>query len=193
MEIDVTVNTNPLNIQVTDIPNLFINPQIGGIQGSVNTGQLAGLFYPLNANPAGYVTSSEGGSVLQVTGSNPLLTGNFTGIGGTQVLLSGNYVLISGGSSINTGDFVTTGQTGNFGNNSIDLKTILSSGIITQYIPYGEILLSLPISIICTFQNDSDNFDYGYSIYSVSTSGFMTSFSDYLDNTGYILNSKVTL
>lgn len=90
-------NFSGISVTVSGVPVITSVP---------NTGTLTGVFYPLNSNPAGYITSTAGGTSLQVTGSYPFLTGtNLSGIGGTIVLLSGGYLLISGGnsSSVNTG------------------------------------------------------------------------------------------
>lgn len=61
---------------------------LGG--SSTNTGQLTGVFYPLNSNPLSYVVSGA--------------TGNFVTKSQT-----GNFV-----TNTQTGSFITSGQTGNF-------------------------------------------------------------------------------
>jgi hypothetical protein len=50
MDIDVIVNTQPLNIQVNTVG-------IQGPPGPLTTA--SGSFYPLNTNPSGYMTSGN--------------------------------------------------------------------------------------------------------------------------------------
>lgn len=98
-----------------------------------------GPYYPLNSNPAGYITNSSGGSVLQITGSSSLTTGNFTGVSGITILLSGiNTVLVNGNGLQNqianiinqTGNFITISQIG------------VSNITITGYSQTGNITFS---------------------------------------------------
>ena len=72
----------------------------GEAVSAANTGSLTGVFYPLNANPSGYIT----GSVVR-----PSETGVFVTTGSTGNFVTGSVVRPS-----ETGLFITTSQTGSF-------------------------------------------------------------------------------
>lgn len=93
------------------------------------TGLLTNVFYPLNSNPAGYLTAAGAGGVRYIiptgTITSGLISGNVivTGAGNVSVFtgISG-HVVVSGDTGAysvfalksETGQFVTTAQTGNF-------------------------------------------------------------------------------
>jgi hypothetical protein len=86
----------------TQTGNFVTTNQTGNF--AANTGQLVNVFYPLNNNPAGYITPSQ--------------TGVFGQAGNTGVLIGAFYPLKSNPSGyitgINTSSFISTGQSGMF-------------------------------------------------------------------------------
>jgi hypothetical protein len=72
-----------------------------------------------------------------------------------------------------------------------DWTTGLTSGLNSQFITYPVVISSIPTTINSFFQNSIDNFTYLYSTSGITTSGFYINFSDYLKNTGYILNTEM--
>lgn len=154
---------------------------------------------PFNISSA--VTQNE---VLQAIGE-ATISGlfNISGAGAVTITSTGNTLIVS--APLSTGAVQTGSLTGVFyplsqnpanyitGNGIINLKTNLNSGVNQQVITYNHILSNQPSSIVCSFQNDIDNYSYYYSISSVNISGFTVNFSDYLNNSGYILNSTINI
>ena len=120
--IDITVETNPIDVFINSDPTVYVTTNTVGIQGaSPSTGDFitraeSGLFYP-SSNPSGFVTGMD---------VNNLVTKDETGIFATSSQLSG-YVLVDQTgvfattsqlagyvSTGQTGNFLTTSQTGNF-------------------------------------------------------------------------------
>ena len=94
------------NQDVSGIKNFYSRPTVNGTgvllvgeDGAASTGALTGAFYPLNANPSGYLTGVDLSNY--VTKSS---TGIFVTTGQT-----GNFITTS-----QTGEFVSTGSTGQF-------------------------------------------------------------------------------
>jgi len=90
---------------ISGLKNFTVRPTVSGIgvllsgESAINTGLLTGAFYPLNANPSGYITGVDLSNY--VTKSS---TGIFVTTGQTGVFIT----------STQTGVFVTTGSTGSF-------------------------------------------------------------------------------
>lgn len=110
---NVTVSTgsNPLVIVSgnTGAYANFITPS--------QTGLLTGAFYPLNSNPAGYLTSASAGvSSIRVTGNinTGFITGNvmFTGAGNVTVYTGISGLVVITGNTGAYANFITSSQTG---------------------------------------------------------------------------------
>ena len=110
------------------------NPKLSGIL-VCGTGGLASWaspnFYPSGQNPSGY-------SSVLVTGSNAILSPNFTGVGGTLVYLSGNNLICvsgaGGGGSSTTINLINNAITGSGTLNYIPKFTTNNSGIVNSNI-----------------------------------------------------------
>jgi hypothetical protein len=99
------------NQDISGVKNFYSRPTVNGTGvllvgegGAASTGALTGAFYPLNANPSGYLTGVDLSNY--VTKSS---TGVFVTTGQT-----GNFITTS-----QTGQFVSTGSTGNFVTGSV--------------------------------------------------------------------------
>jgi hypothetical protein len=111
---------------VSGIKNFASRPTVNGtgvlLSGeggaAANTGELTGVFYPLNSNPSGYITGVDLSSYATqsfVTGVSGHLQGQVNTLNGQ----TGNYVTGSVVRPSETGNFVTTGQTGVFVTGSV--------------------------------------------------------------------------
>ena len=119
---------------VSGTKNFYSRPTVNGTGvllvgegGAVSTGALTGAFYPLNANPSGYITGVDLSSY--VTKSS---TGIFVTTGQT-----GNFVTTS-----QTGQFVSTGSTGNFVTGSVvrpsETGVFITSSQTGQFVSTGS-------------------------------------------------------
>ncbi len=164
---------------------------VAGVQTQVTTinswtGTTTGIFYPLNSNPSGYLTSAPsnpaGVTGIRAIGSSPL-TGliDLVGAGTVRVLQSGNGFQISGGAAT-SGDslpFV-------FGNINI------SSGVEeSQFIQFKQNFSASPI-VLGNLLNNSGDPIVGYHTSGVSTSGFFLSLSDSVLTQNYFFHYLAT-
>jgi hypothetical protein len=143
--------------------------------------------------------------------SSPILISEVGGIGpqgppgqsllDNTITASGNYIGInnshptynldvSGSANFSEGIFVSGIPFTTSNSQITKIKTILPSGVESYSINFPSIL-PIPKSLNCNLENDVDEFIYNYSIKSVNVSGFVITFSDYLINSGYILNSTI--
>lgn len=116
---------------INSLKNFLIRPTVNGTGvllsgeggGAVNTGSLTGAFYPLNANPSGYITGVDLSNY--VTQSS---TGSFITSGQTGSFVTTNQ----------TGQFVSTGATGNFVTGSVvrpsDTGSFITSSQTGQFV-----------------------------------------------------------
>jgi len=143
----------------SDTGQFITSAQTGNFVTTGQTGALTNVFYPLNNNPAGYITASSNIGVRMVvptgTVNSGQISGNvvITGAGNvsTYTGLSG-IIIISGdtGAYANfvtpsqTGQFVTTAQTGGFltlGNVG-GVRTITTTGTYPSGIVSGNVIVS---------------------------------------------------
>lgn len=114
------------NQTISGVKNFTSRPTVNGtgvlLSGeggaAANTGELTGVFYPLNSNPSGYITGVDLSSYATqsfVTGVSGHLQGQVNTLNGQ----TGNYVTGSVVRPSETGNFVTTGQTGVFVTGSV--------------------------------------------------------------------------
>lgn len=104
---------------------------LSGEAVSLNTGELTGVFYPLNSNPSGYITGvdlSFYATQSYVTGVSGHLQGQINTLNGQ----TGNYVTGSVVRPSETGIFVTTSQTGQFVTGSVVRPTETGSFITSS-------------------------------------------------------------
>lgn len=98
------------NQTVSSLKNFTVRPTVNGTgvllsgESAINTGSLTGAFYPLNANPSGYITGVDLSSYVLKSS-----TGIFVTTGETGVFVT----------SSQTGQFVSTGATGDFATGSV--------------------------------------------------------------------------
>lgn len=114
------------NQDVSGVKNFYSRPTVNGTgvllsgeaAGAANTGELTGVFYPLNSNPSGYITGVD--LSAYVTGSvvRPSETGSFitTSQTGAFYPSSNPSGFITG---VDLSSYVTTGQTGQFVTGSV--------------------------------------------------------------------------
>lgn len=108
------------NQDVSGVKSFYSRPTVNGtgvlLSGeatAANTGELTGIFYPLNSNPSGYITGvdlSSYATTVYVTGISGHLQTQITSLNDQ----TGNYVTGSVVRPSETGVFITTGQTGQF-------------------------------------------------------------------------------
>ena len=109
------------NQDVSGVKNFYSRPTVNGTgvllsgeaAGAANTGELTGVFYPLNSNPSGYITGvdlSSYATTVYVTGISGHLQTQITSLNDQ----TGNYVTGNVVRPSETGVFITTGQTGQF-------------------------------------------------------------------------------
>lgn len=108
------------NQDVSGVKSFYSRPTVNGtgvlLSGeatAANTGELTGVFYPLNSNPSGYITGvdlSSYATTVYVTGISGHLQTQITSLNDQ----TGNYVTGSVVRPSETGVFITTGQTGQF-------------------------------------------------------------------------------
>lgn len=117
-------NSSITGIQISgdSTKTIFLYPRSGQVisgsfvdngGGGGNTGELTGVFYPLNSNPSGYITGVDLSSYATtgyVTGVSGYLQGQITSLNNQ----TGSYVTGSVVRPSETGVFITTGQTGQF-------------------------------------------------------------------------------
>lgn len=141
-----------------------------------------------NNNPSGYITTSQTGnfSSVKITGSNVIVTPNFSGIGGLIVSLSGNNILISGVSG-NITNNLTNNYSINSGSGIFIYRSGISSGNYQQFIGFPTSLDTRPI-VIATLHNDIDNSVLAVQVSGANSTGFWVLFSDAVPNTGYYLD-----
>lgn len=78
------------------------------------------------------------------------------------------------------------------GENVIGYKANLTpQGFDSYYIQFPQALSSNPKSVVCTFQNTTDDMAYYFNIGNINSSGFYINFSDILLNNSYYLNIQV--
>ena len=114
---------------VSGIKNFYSRPTVNGTGvllvgegAAASTGALTGVFYPLNANPSGYITGVDLSSYVTKSSTGIFVTtgqtGNFVTTSQTGQFVStgstGNFIVAS-----QTGQFVSTGSTGNFVTGSV--------------------------------------------------------------------------
>lgn len=75
--------------------------------------------------------------------------------------------------------------------NILEYTAQLSSGYESLFLTYPITLATPPSSVICSFQNTVDDVIYNYVIGQVTSTGFYVNFSDFLTNSGYLLNIKI--
>ena len=109
------------NQDVSGVKSFYSRPTVNGTgvllsgeaAGAANTGELTGVFYPLNSNPSGYITGvdlSSYATTVYVTGISGHLQTQITSLNDQ----TGNYVTGNVVRPSETGVFITTGQTGQF-------------------------------------------------------------------------------
>lgn len=137
------------------------------------TGTLTGVFYPLKTNPSGYVTSGQTGSFMTQTNLNSL---------STQLInyIDGNFYPISNPSGYYASNF-----------RNLSFRETAAYGADNQFIYFPSgITISVPKinSIVCTFENDQDDYFYNYMITGIVTNGFGVKYSNDLASANYKLN-----
>jgi hypothetical protein len=179
----------------------FLTPSsTGGFVNSTQTGLLTNVFYPLNTNPAGYITSSSNVGVrsLQTTGAFP------SGIVSGNVVISGTSI-ISVTTGVN-GTIVVSGNTGAYANFATQSQiTLLSGGqavIFDSGIKSGVVrqTFQFPITFnqppfVFTQLKYLGNTGIGYPVVGISgvtTSGFSGVYSLPFSGTGYVLSIWAT-
>jgi hypothetical protein len=175
MSVDVYISTG-LNIQVTpqvspayvvgNLPVLVSTGMQGATQAWVDSG-----YYP-RSNPSGYATGVDGSLYVRRTES-----GQFVTTGQTGAFATTGWVAST---------FMTTGQI-------IKFSTPLNSGVESQTISYPLVVTNKPTALSCEMENNVDNLIYSHVLLSVTTSGFVVGFSDYLSSSGYTLYTTLIL
>jgi hypothetical protein len=119
--VDLTSDQN-----VSGVKNFNSRPTVGGVPvllsgeggGATNTGDLIGVFYPLNSNPSGYITGvdlSNYASIGYVTGASGYLQGQISAINLVNLeaatgVLDERVSVLEG----QIGDFALSSETGSF-------------------------------------------------------------------------------
>lgn len=194
---DVIVNTSP-NYSVTVSPQVVKVVEISTTPGDSDTSILEARLNETGAYLEGLITVSSAG-VNTINSLSGVLF--ISGQGGTVVTNSGQNILISGGNSINTGLFYPinnpsgyiTGEVVRPNQTGLSFITPLISGIDYQAIPFSSSLSNSPTSVTCEIENDIDNLIYSHVINSVTNTGFIIYFSDFLSASGYRLHTKVNI
>lgn len=73
-----------------------------------------------------------------------------------------------------------------------EFQFILPSGIESLNINYPAAIDSKPKSVICSIENNIDEYIYNHRISNITNSGFNIDFSDFLSSAGYILHVSVS-
>lgn len=155
--------------------------------GATPTGQLTGVFYPLSGNPLGYITGLNTGNFITntQTGVFAIPTGNLTGV---------FYPLIS-----NPLSYVTASQTGVFNalvtynlyvSGTQDFTTNIPTGTNNFFVQFPINFLSIP-KVTCALEI-TGNIIYTVNIQGRSVSGFHALFSNFIGESGVILNTHAT-
>jgi hypothetical protein len=203
MNVNVVVNTG-INIQVTPqvspvyaISNVvsglgvqvtppaspiyvISNVPVGG--SGVSEAWVNTYYYP-RSNPSGFITNEALSGLDFGALASGQVTGDFVlaGTGNVYIVTGANNVIYISG---DTRSFVTTGQLLRF-------STTLNSGVESQSISYPTALAQRPSALVCEIENNVDNLIYSHALNSVTSSGFVISFSDILSTTGYTLYTTV--
>jgi len=74
----------------------------------------------------------------------------------------------------------------------VDFKITLNSGIDELRVIYPVSITSVPSAVYCSITNEIDDFIYEHQVTEITNTGFLIGFSDFLSNSGYILNVKLT-
>ena len=116
------------NQTISALKNFTVRPTVSGVgvllsgESAINTGSLTGAFYPLNANPSGYITGVDLSNYVTKSSTGIFVT---TGQTGVFITSSQTGVFVTTGStgsfivSSQTGQFVSTGSTGAFVTGSV--------------------------------------------------------------------------
>jgi hypothetical protein len=162
------------------------------------TGALTNQFYPLNSNPAGYITSSSAG-VTSITTTGAFPSGTVTGAvkisgAGTVTTYTGisGLIIISG--------TATAGPGGTAGVNSIAATGIINTGFFT-----GDIMLSgagnvtvstgTPINKLIVISGNTGSLTSAFYPLNQNPSGYISSVSGVLTVSGStgILNGQLLI
>jgi hypothetical protein len=69
---------------------------------------------------------------------------------------------------------------------------VLPSGVESLNISYPVSISSKPKTVICSIENNVDEYIYNHRISNITDSGFNIDFSDFLSSAGYILHASVS-
>jgi hypothetical protein len=172
-DVSITVQPQTRNIEVFLKSSPILISEVDGV-GSVLINQVGGIG---PQGPPGQSllddTITASGGYVGINNANPIYN---LDVSGTANFSAGIYI---SGVPLSTSNAQIT-----------KIKTTLPSGVESYFINF-PLVLPIPQSVNCNLENDIDEFIYNYSIKSVNTSGFVITFSDYLINSGYIVNSTI--
>jgi hypothetical protein len=187
-DVDVYIQTAPIEVFVDTSPNLLVSSSIAGVQGPQGVaGSIdasgdfvlhteSGQFYPAS-NPSGYITgvnlasyitTSQTGAFYPVTNPSGFINGEplFTG-------LSGSFVR-----NTQTGIFITSGQTGLFYASS-NPSSYITSTFLIPYVQTGQTGVFYP-------RSNPSGYITGVNLSSYITTGQTGIFYSILNPSGYL-------
>jgi hypothetical protein len=193
-------------VDISKTGNFITNGQTGGFINSAETGLLSNAFYPLNSNPAGYITSAQAGGVssLSVTGYNISGTIIISGISGISVTTGGSNEILIG--IVNSGQFAPAGLTGNFITNGMtgvltnqfwstsnnqEFSTLIPSGADFTGILFPITFSSIPRVLVTV--EITGIYIYNCNIGNRTTSGYNAYFSDIIQENGVTLHTFASI